>query len=883
MEKLNRLLIRFKYLIIIAVLAVLSHVYVLARLLVPDDKKQKIFMTGANDGLEQMLPMQLYLYEKFKEGTLFFDTDFGLGGDFYTDLAYYYSTNVIYHINIVFVRIGELLFNYDTGSIEFWAFNGFFISILKTFAIIFFTYKFLKVIGIKPVYAVLGGFIFAASPTYFRFTVYWSFFSDVFIWLPLTLFALEMLIRKGRPGLFVFAVALTLINNFYFAYFQLIISVVYLVIRLLARRKGDLARGQILKLAIPSAIIGFGISTVAFFHAVRGFLSNDSREYMVDVPLIAELGSQDNIFYENYLVVILFIAVQALFTPRLYKNYFYKLFAVLTIVFMIFTLSPYIDTFFNGFQQPQKRWHYMLVFFHAVLISQYLSNLRQVPIKTYVLSLIPVYIILGLSVWLAEETVIWLWLVPVVQFAGALIVLDNKERKSIVWAFAVLTVIFTMTVSASHTKEEIYHPGITDRNHLFYLNSNHYRSELQQYNIDHIKDMKQPEQKIDYKVREQDNTPMYMGFNGTSMYSSIIEGEIIDFYYNDLKVNFPHESISRYSSFQSRSNLYSLYNTDYMMRDEGKHGIPSKFKPVLTDGTYTIYENELPLDFIRFSNEIYDPDDLESPIEREHAMLNGIVTEAYEANTQMDAPENILSDVRVEPFNADYDGSILEVHDDGGGLRFYFDEVIDAPVEDEDVYIELHIELIDPVKRFTVDVDGYKNDRLFAESKYRTYADDLLYRAELDEEIPLQLSSGKYAVDLQAVYVEDYSTLEAASDETDAPYKVTENANSYEIEIAEGKSGLATAPVMYREGVTASGDASGDLGAFRANYLMTGFEVAPEDTSIKISYTPPYYWITLVVSLISLFGAFIYIDLFGVRKLIRRLYKRSRTVKGTKS
>ncbi len=41
-----------------------------------------------------------------------------------------------------------------------------------------------------------------------------------------------------------------------------------------------------------------------------------------------------------------------------------------TIVFMLFTLSPYIDTFFNGFQQPQKRWHYMLVFFHAVLIAQ---------------------------------------------------------------------------------------------------------------------------------------------------------------------------------------------------------------------------------------------------------------------------------------------------------------------------------------------------------------------------------------------------------------------------------------------------------------------------------------------------------------------------------
>src|SRR5699024_4147137 len=151
------------------------------------------------------------------------------------------------------------------------------------------------------------------------------------------------------------------------------------------------------------------------------------------------------------------------------------------IVLMIFTLSHYVDTFFNGFQQPQKRWHYMLVFFHAVLIAQYLSNLRRVPLKTYVLSMVPLCILLGLSVWFAFEMAAWLWLVPPIQCAGLVIVAANKERRTWAMALAALTVIFTGTVSASHTNKEIYHPGITDRNHLFYINSNHYRSELQQY------------------------------------------------------------------------------------------------------------------------------------------------------------------------------------------------------------------------------------------------------------------------------------------------------------------------------------------------------------------------------------------------------------------
>ena len=38
--------------------------------------------TGPNDGIEQMIPMQMYLYDKWSQGQFFYATDFGLGGDF---------------------------------------------------------------------------------------------------------------------------------------------------------------------------------------------------------------------------------------------------------------------------------------------------------------------------------------------------------------------------------------------------------------------------------------------------------------------------------------------------------------------------------------------------------------------------------------------------------------------------------------------------------------------------------------------------------------------------------------------------------------------------------------------------------------------------------
>ncbi|GAB3069910.1 YfhO family protein [Salinicoccus sesuvii] len=858
-----------KYIIIIALLAVISHAYVLWRFLSPTDTKNQVFMTGANDGIEQMLPMQLYLYEKFKEGRWFYDTDFGLGGDFYTDLAYYYSTNIVYYINILFVRIGDLLIGFDTSTIDFWAYNAFFISIFKAFLIIYFTYRFLGIIGTRPLYGIIGGFIFAASPTYFRFTVFWSFFSDVFIWLPLTLWALELIIQKRKPGLFIFATAATLINNFYFGYYQLIVAILYLFVRLLFKRHGDLPRVETVKLAVPSAVIGAGISAFAFFHAVRGFLNNDGREYEVDVPIFEKLNWQDNIFYENYLVIILFIAIQALFTKRLYVRYFYKMFAILTVVFMLFTLSPYVDLLFNGFQQPQKRWHYMLVFFHAILIAQYFTYFKEISIRQYLISLIPVYIILTCSIYFKDDIVIWVYLVPVIHLVGFLVIYMKGSRPLLEGINAVLIVIFTIIVSASHTNTQIYHSGITDRNHLFYINSNHYASDLQKYNIELLKDMKAPEQKIDYKVRDQDNTPMYMGFSGTSIYSSIIDGNIIDFYYNDLKVNLRYETISRYSTFQSRSNLFSLFNVDYMMRDDNTYGIPAKFSPIIDDGTYTIYENESQLPFLRYATDVYDPDTLNHPLAREHAMLDGIVTNALEPTAAAEPMEDVLNEVSVEAENAIYSDDVLEVPEDGGGLSFSFDSLVDT-YEDSDVYIEMYVRMIEPNKRFTINVDGYPNERLFATSKYRTYADDLLYRVPLKEEIPITFSSGKYAVEIKSVYIEDYELLERESAEPEPEYTLFEQDNAYQITLAEPRAGIASVPIIYRDGMKVSGDASGDLEAFRANYLMTGFTLGPDDRVITISYTPPYYLLTLMVSILSLLLGFFYLDLFGTRSRISR-------------
>ena len=123
----------FKYILLFGILAILGHSYILYRYF-----KDGIIFTGPNDGIEQMLPIQMYLYEHWTHGTFFYSTDLGLGGDMFMDLSYYFSTNILFIINVIFVWLGSFIFHFNTDHMLFWSQNAIVISIVK----VIFNYEF---------------------------------------------------------------------------------------------------------------------------------------------------------------------------------------------------------------------------------------------------------------------------------------------------------------------------------------------------------------------------------------------------------------------------------------------------------------------------------------------------------------------------------------------------------------------------------------------------------------------------------------------------------------------------------------------------------------------------------------------------------------------
>lgn len=77
------------------------------------------------------------------------------------------------------------------------------------------------------------------------------------------------------------------------------------------------------------------------------------------------------------------IALVALLSFKLYKHYYYRIFAIITWFLLIGSLSQYFDSAFNGFSLPQRRWVYFLSFSTSVLIALFIQHLSELSLKHY--------------------------------------------------------------------------------------------------------------------------------------------------------------------------------------------------------------------------------------------------------------------------------------------------------------------------------------------------------------------------------------------------------------------------------------------------------------------------------------------------------------------
>ena len=233
------------------------------------------FMAGVNDGLSQMMPFKHLLYDQYTRGEFFYSFDFGLGAGTFSELSYYFSTSIVFLITVVIVFLLEMSTIIQTTDVLFWANAAVFISIVRLAAVLFITTRLFMYMRISKPAALLGASLYGLSGMYFRHVTYWEFFADAFLWLPLLLFGAEKIFREQKPRWFLAAVAVSMIDNFYFAYINLLLTGIYILFRLFIplSENGEDKKKAVMNFAV-AGLIGAGISAVSFVPAVYAYLNN---------------------------------------------------------------------------------------------------------------------------------------------------------------------------------------------------------------------------------------------------------------------------------------------------------------------------------------------------------------------------------------------------------------------------------------------------------------------------------------------------------------------------------------------------------------------------------------------------------------------------------
>ncbi|MGP7817111.1 YfhO family protein [Niallia sp. 01092] len=825
------------------------------------------YMAGIGDGIGQILPIKQLLYEEYTNGNFFYSTAFGLGGGIYSQLGYYFSTSTVFIFTVLITFCLESAQLIHKPDLFYWADIILVISIIRMTLIIMFASLFFRYIHFRVLPAFIGASLYGTSVIYFRHVVFWEFFVDAMLWLPLLLFGVEKIIREKKVGWFIFAVSISLVNNFYFSYINFLFIGLYIVFRwlipLIDHEAGKIVQ---VKMYILSGLAAFSISAVAIIPVVSGYLHNFRPPYEDKIPFYE---FTDNLLWNGKIIILPAFVVLSLFVLSFYKERLFRLFACLTILLSIMHFSPMVASAFNGFSAPQYRWEYILSFVAGGAVAAALQQMDKVNIREAGASIIGAVSLYILLIYLDTSAFFALLKKSVELFAAAAIVIlfgfySWKKNKQLLAGLAAGILISSIYLANQYQEEKLSNKGNVKEVSKALMLSDAYNGKDQRALIEKIKEQESdPFARIDWMLDTRNNTPIVQNFNGFSVYSSILNKHLLFFYLFDLEIDMGRESVSRYASLGDRANLYSILEGKYYIEKKGKTSIPYGFEEIFTSGNYIAYKNKYCLPFVRTTDKVFYEDQFvhASPVAKERAMLEGIMLK--EGNgTDKDVPESVnkINEVTVKAAGASYQGDVLSVTDEKGGVDLIINNSSSTA---KDYYISFYLKSLEDKDRdeFTLTVNDYVTTRKTNHSIYKTNVNDLTIRVQKANKISIRIPKGKYKLANFELYEEDYRLLESIKKETDRKPNVPVNFSGNNINISYNnitEQKYMILPVPFEKGwhVYVNGKKQQ---VHQANYAFTGIELNKGKNEIKLVYYPPYFRSSLFITISSLLIVFVFL------------------------
>ena len=399
-----------------------------------------------NDGIKQHYLLFHDYLERLRgmfsgNGFSLWDWSIGMGADVLYSYGYYVVGDPFVYIGLLF-------------PVEWTEFAYHLVVLLRLYAIGLSFLFYVRRMKLSHQAGLLSVMIYTFTHYSMMNVIRHPFFLLPMIWYPLLCIGIEKIFHKESPLLFVLAVALSALSNFYFFYKLTLLIFFYASVRYLYlfHQKTWVHFWQVFFQSVRAYIIGIMLAGALFVPMVASFLGSTrggGETYLN--PFVYPLDYYPtlikNVFLPgSYLWAVGGFSVFILFSlPFIWRRKGKLSFVppLLTIL-GLGTLFPFFGSLMNGFSGPYNRYTFVLPFFLSLCSGYFFDRRQQLKEKqlktsTYLLTFFTVY----LSVLFMMDHVKLVELFPLLIGWGVWVILkkERKEKKFFTVAILLLVIV----------------------------------------------------------------------------------------------------------------------------------------------------------------------------------------------------------------------------------------------------------------------------------------------------------------------------------------------------------------------------------------------------------------------------------------------------------
>lgn len=420
------------------------------------------------------------------------------------------------------------------------------------------------------------------------------YFLNPLVYFPLLILGVEKILKGKKPYIFTVAVFVSAVSNFYFFYMLVLLTVIYVVVRLVTKYRRDLKTGlcRLARIAVWS-VVGAAMGAVILLPICYTFLS-DARSGMESAKhLFYPLSYYTNmvtLFFANNSNswLCMGFAVPALFTLLLIlkKRNRHGFLKLLFLICMVISVFPFLGQILNGFTYISNRWSWAFALLIAYMVPAAWNDLMHLRMKDGIYLFFCLAVLFAASMLLeyARDTEVLVslclalftlfLLLPIRDETGRLLIGKNSRQK-IAMAAVICSIVNNAFWFYSSGGDD-YASQALDRTTV--------ESDLTANETRHILDVAVTSGVTDfYRYSGSQlvkNTNLLAGMSSTQYYWSLSNPSVTDY---RRSLDFSEAGLFNYIGYDGRAAILSLSSVKYyVVQAEKTSTVPYGFTFVRT-------------------------------------------------------------------------------------------------------------------------------------------------------------------------------------------------------------------------------------------------------------------------------------------------------------